>query len=453
MPTSFFPPENPEKQTKYPRLNGLASLLAGLLLATQSAWASASEPYEFPASDSYVATVLGTPNGLKTVLPEKIPVKVKSIDNLRPMPEVFWYNDNLKYSVALQKKPAPLVFSIGGTGSGYNNRNMVALQKALYQAGFHVINLSSPTHLNFLLSASSNHMPGYAPEDAKDIYRVMQQAYAAVKDDIEVTGMHVMGYSLGGLHAAFVAEIDRKEKQLNLQKVYMINPPVDLYSSAQILDKLTVDNVPKRPDGFPYLGGFLDAVIGALAENYDPAKGIGFNEESLYATYRAGDIGDKRKYRHTAGGLIGFVFRLTSGNMVFASDVMNRAGYIVPKEKEFAANEEKNYYFRASYAISFKEYVDELLIPTVQSRHPGKSAEQIIHESSLRHIESFLASDANVRVATNSNDLILAPGELDYLKSTLGNRVKVYPAGGHMGNILHKTNVADMLAFLKGGQL
>ena len=437
---------------KYPRLNGLASLLAGLLLATQGAWASASEPYDFPASDSYVATVLGTPNKLKAELPEKIPVKVMTLDNLRPMPDVFWYNDSLKYSVALQKKAAPLVFSIGGTGSAYNNRNMVALQKALYQAGFHVINLSSPTHLNFLLSASSSNMPGYAPEDAKDIYRVMQQAYAAVKDDIQVTGTHVIGFSLGGLHAAFVGDLDRKEKQLNLQKVYMINPPVNLYSSAQILDKLTTDNMPRSPEGHALMGDFLDAVIGAVAQNYDPAAGMRFDQDTLYATYRHGDIGDQRKYRHTAGGLIGFVFRLTSGSMVFASDVMNKAGYIVPKEKEFTARESLAYYARAAHVISFKEYVDELLIPTLQTRHPGKSAEQIIQESSLRQVEGFLASDTNVRVATNSNDLILAPGELDYLKSTLGNRVKVYPAGGHMGNILHKTNVADMVAFLKGGQ-
>ena len=435
---------------RYSTLSGLASLLAGFLIAAQGAWAS--EGYEFPASDSYVSTVLGTPKKLRTKLPDEIPVQVKSLDNLGPMPEVFWYNDSLKYSVALQDGPAPLVFSIGGTGSAYNNRNMVGLQKALYQAGFHVINISSPTHLNFLLSASTSHMAGYAPEDAKDIYRVMQQAYATVKDDIKVTGMHVIGYSLGGLHAAFVSDLDRREKRLNLQRVYMINPPVDLYSSAQILDKLTEDNIPKRSDGHPYFGAFIDAIISALAETYDPAKGIGFNEDALYATYREGDTGEKRKYKHTAGGLIGFSFRLTSGSMVFASDVMNHAGYIVPKEKEFTAHEPLQYYFRAAHAISFKEYVDELLIPTVQSRNPGKNAEQIIRESSLRQVETFLASSPDVRVATNSNDLILAPGELDYLKTTLGSRIKVYPAGGHMGNILHATNVADMVAFLKGGQ-
>ncbi len=84
-----------------------------------------------------------------------------------------------------------MVFNIAGTGAGYKSMKMLALQKALYQAGF-------------------------LPEDAKDIYRVMEQAYKKIEANTDVSEFHVMGYSLGAAHAAFVAQLDQTRKTSNL---------------------------------------------------------------------------------------------------------------------------------------------------------------------------------------------------------------------------------------------
>jgi hypothetical protein len=48
---------------------------------------------------------------------------------------------------------------------------------------------------------------------------------------------------------------------------------------------------------------------------------------------------------------------------------------------------------------------------------------------------------------TNENDFILAPNELAYLKELFGARTKVYPRGGHMGNLEYKENQAYMVRF------
>ena len=48
---------------------------------------------------------------------------------------------------------------------------------------------------------------------------------------------------------------------------------------------------------------------------------------------------------------------------------------------------------------------------------------------------------------TNQDDIILGPGDIEYLQATLGDRAKIYPTGGHCGNMDYKDNVVDMLDF------
>ncbi len=38
-----------------------------------------------------------------------------------------------------------------------------------------------------------------------------------------------------------------------------------------------------------------------------------------------------------------------------------------------------------------------------------------------------------------------------YLENLMLNRITIYPKGGHCGNMNYTQNVADMVAFFKGG--
>ena len=421
------------------------------LLLTAPAW-SARTPtnYQYPIDDKYDATVIGTPPEFSAKVPGKTPARVHTIKSLNELPALFWYDDGLQFSTALQDHKAPLVFNIAGTGAAYDSAKMIEMQDLLYHAGFHVINISSPTYLDFQLSASTSHTPGYAPDDARDIYRVMQQAYDMVEDDIEVSAFHITGYSLGAMHAAFIADIDQREKKFNIQRVYMINPPVNLYNSAIILDELADNDIPSI-NGVPQMGAFLDHIISELAKDYKPEQGMRLDGDFLYHAYKE-KMGDNVfSDEHTSAGLVGFSFRLSSSAIVFASDVINHTGYIVPKEKVFKHNESLNYYSRASAMVSFQEYVNDLLIPMLQKKYPGHSRDVFIQQASLQSIESFIASNPNIHVATNRDEIILADGELAYLEKIMKNRITVYPKGGHCGNINYTVNARDMVVFLKGG--
>ena len=47
----------------------------------------------------------------------------------------------------------------------------------------------------------------------------------------------------------------------------------------------------------------------------------------------------------------------------------------------------------------------------------------------------------------NADDILLAEGDIDYLRDVFGERAQIYPRGGHSGNMAYIDNVAHMLDF------
>lgn len=136
--------------------------------------------------------------------------------------------------MASQKEKAPLIFIIAGTGAAFDSSKMKYLQRAFFQAGFHVISLTSPTHINFIVNDSTSMVPGHIVEDSEDLYRVMELSYKKVKGKIDVSEFFLTGKSLGAAQAAFVSKLDEDKKSFNFQKVLMINPPVNLFKKTGI---------------------------------------------------------------------------------------------------------------------------------------------------------------------------------------------------------------------------
>ncbi len=229
----------------------------------------------------------------------------------------------MRYSLVSQEKPAPLIFVIAGTGAGYNSEKMQVLQRAFFQAGFHVLSLSSPTHPDFIVSASRTGIPGHLLEDSQDLYRVMRLAWLDIQHEIEVTEFYLTGYSLGAAQAAFVSQLDGEQDDFHFTKVLLINPPVSLYSSTSILDDMLANNIPGGTDKFP---DFFDKVFHAFSEEYRHGEFVSFSGDFLYSAYKHRQPSDE-----LLAALIGTSFRLSSANMIFTSDVLTNSGYIKPK--------------------------------------------------------------------------------------------------------------------------
>ncbi|SEN14357.1 hypothetical protein SAMN05216325_108123 [Nitrosomonas marina] len=397
--------------------------------------------YGYPITDPFEASVLGTPKELKARVPDKIDIKTQQIRVFedRKTPEVFWYNESLTYTIATQAEAAPLIFIIAGTGSNSNSPKADALLRIFYQAGFHVVALGSPTHPNFIVSASTNSVPGNIQEDSEDLYNVMQLIWKNIRNDVAVTEFYLTGYSLGGAQSAFISKLDEKRRVFDFNKVLMINPPVNLYNSVSILDDLLVNNV---PGGLDKIDEFMVETMDQFSTLYSSGNFIDTDEEFLYEAFKR--FKDDRK---KLAAVIGISFRISAAEMYFTSDVVNNEGYIVPKNLVLTSTSSLTDYMIVSLRISFVDYFNEYFYPYFQTRHSELSKQALIASTSLESIEDYLAKSPKIGLVTNQDDFILAPGEIDYLKKVFKSRAKIYPNGGHCGNIDYKENAAYMVDF------
>lgn len=398
----------------------------------------------YPFKNPLDATIIGSSMLMVEGVSKEVPVENYEIPRVgeEKLPENLWKQEKFRFSLVKQKGKAPLIFLIAGTGSDYDSNRMKLFQRILYDAGFHVISISSQMTVNFIASASKNHVPGVLKEDAKDMYEVMKRAYAAVKDKVDVSSFSLMGYSLGATDAVFLSQIDDKEKDFQFQRVFLVNPAVDLYSSAQKLDfylNQTVDGDVKR------LEGFLQGLLSRIKENTNEYSDTGKNE--IFKMFQEAKFSDKEK-----GTLVGFAFRINAIDLNYVSDLLSKSGvYTKLDEKVGKFSPMLKYFIRIKFG-DFESYINTIALPYYKKKlGEDFSKERLIQESSLYGVEEYLKATPKIVAVTNADELILNPKDLQFLKETMGDRVIVYPHGGHCGNMFYAPNVQIMLSYLKDG--
>jgi pimeloyl-ACP methyl ester carboxylesterase len=408
-----------DSMPRRPEIRRLAAvlLLMTWLVASQSA-AAESGAYFYPFVNPYQATVLGLPRALEVPLPPAIPTREFTLQVFpeRKIPEVFWYEEGLVCSLAYQERRAPLVFLVPGAGSRYDSPIMVKFQKLLHQAGFHVVALSSPIHMDFVVNASS------------------------VRARIEVSSIALVGYSLGAFNAAFVSRLDDEQRRLNFRKVLLVNPPVDLYGSVSALDRLLVENIPGGQDGFD---AWLRVALARLVALRSELGHTALSGDFLYEAYKRVEPKEQ-----DLAAVIGLVFRMSAADMIFTADVMNGGGYIVPKNAQLTNSTSLTRFAMVAYRTRFTDYFDEWFFPDRQRREPGLTREALLARLSLRSLEPYLKTADKIGLIHNEDDVILAPGEIEYLQAVFGARARIFPTGGHMGNAFHPEVVRAMLDLL-----
>ncbi|HEY6130720.1 MAG TPA: hypothetical protein VIV27_01815 [Halioglobus sp.] len=416
---------------------GLYGLFASLAAATTPT------DYDYPITDRFEATVVGTPVEFAAQLPENIPFKEKRITIFpeRVTPDVFFYGSELIYSVALQKHDAPLIFLIAGTGAAHNGSKNYNMARAFYQAGFHVVSVSSPTYNNFVIAASSTGVVGHAENDAADLYRVMEMIWSELKPDITATSFNLTGYSLGGFNAAYVSKLDEERKSFNFKHVLLINPPVSIYNSISLLDRMS-QNIPGGVDNFDT---FVDNLIHAYTTVYkESTDAVG--DDFLYKAYKALGLKDEQ-----LAALIGTSFRISSASLVFTSDVMSDFGYIKPKGLQLDRYSDLNSYQDVAVRVGFTDYYHEFFYPYYKAKNPAITRDAYIASISLNNIADYLRNSQKITVMHNADDVILEPGEIDFFRDVFGDRAMIYPHGGHCGNMNYRDNVAHMVAAFSDG--
>ena len=403
--------------------------------------------YNFPIDDPYSATIIGSATMMTPGISENIPLKVYSIriKDKKEIPDIFWYASEFKFSFSKQKnKKAPLIFVLAGTGSDYSTTRVQFMQRIFHSAGYHTIAISSQMSQQFMISASSNSVPGLLLEDNKDIYKAMKLAYNKIKDQVEVTDFYIMGYSLGGSNAAVLSYIDEKEKVFNFKRVFMVNPPVELYDSAVKLDKFLDDYTGGKSAGIEkLLNTTLARVKGGLTNEY-----ANIGADTIYNIVKGDILSDAEKKAY-----IGLAFRLTSNDLNFISDVITKSHVYTKNPEKVNKFTNMKEYFKAVNFATFEDYVNKVGFPYYKKYNKDFTNEDLKREASLKVIEDYLRTSPKIAAVTNADELILDEKDIDYLKDVFKDRLVIYPKGGHCGNMFYKENVDVMLKFLNEGVL
>ena len=403
--------------------------------------------YNFPIDDPYSATIIGSATMMTPGVSENIPLKVYEIQikDKKEIPDVFWYASKFKFSFSKQKnKKAPLIFVLAGTGSDYSATRVKFMQRIFHDAGYHTIAISSQMSQQFMISASTNAIPGMLIRDNEDIYKAMKLAYNKIKDQVDVTDFYIMGYSLGGANAAVLSYIDEKEKSFNFKRVFMVNPPVELYDSAVKLDKYLDDYTGGKSAGIErLLNTTLARVKGGLTSEY-----ANIGADTIYEIVKGDILSEAEKKAY-----IGLAFRLTSTDLNFISDFITKSHIYTKNPEKVDKFTNMKEYFKAVNFATFEDYVNKIGFPYYKKYNKDFTIEDLKREASLRVIEDYLRTSPKIAAVTNADELILNEKDIDYLKDVFKDRLIIYPKGGHCGNMFYKENVDVMLKFINEGVL
>ncbi|MDE1463996.1 hypothetical protein [Spartinivicinus poritis] len=415
-------------------------LLLALLISLACDAAVTSE-YGFPIKNPFFATIATSPPEYRPKLLNDGEIQQQTItirgirDNL---PSNLWDVKDFTVPVAYQSEAAPLIFVIAGTGASYKTQKMQFLKKIFYQAGFHVALLSSPTNYDFITAAAPQARPGLSKTDASDLYQVMKKTVARLKTNhkIKITENFLVGYSLGALQAAFVSYLDSTINNFKFSKVVLINPPVDLYTSLQALDKLAL----AKAYNVNNAERFFNLMFTKLASFFASQGYIAIEQGLFFDIQGSGQA----LTREEMALLIAASFRFSVAEMSFVVDQINKLGvYIDPKE-ELNISTSMTHYFKQALLCNFDCYLNRFVVPYV-----GKPLVDIVKKNSLKALEQYLSQSSTIYVVTNKDDFILSNQDIQFLTKTFDERLTLYPYGGHCGNLNYQQNVDDLLKLLK----
>jgi len=377
--------------------------------------------YNFPIDDPYSATIIGSATMMTPGVSENIPLKVYEIQikDKKEIPDVFWYASKFKFSFSKQKnKKAPLIFVLAGTGSDYSAIRVKFMQRIFHDAGYHTIAISSQMSQQFMISASTNAIPGMLIRDNEDIYKAMKLAYNK--------------------------NIDEKEKAFNFKRVFMVNPPVELYDSAVKLDKYLDDYTGGKSAGIErLLNTTLARVKGGLTSEY-----ANIGADTIYEIVKGDILSEAEKKAY-----IGLAFRLTSTDLNFISDFITKSHIYTKNPEKVDKFTNMKEYFKAVNFATFEDYVNKIGFPYYKKYNKDFTIEDLKREASLRVIEDYLRTSPKIAAVTNADELILNEKDIDYLKDIFKDRLIIYPKGGHCGNMFYKENVDVMVKFINEGVL
>jgi hypothetical protein len=403
------------------------------------AWRSVeAEDYKYPYHDPYLATATSAILDADDRNPriKRQLVHVPGLPGRNQLASLEGRGD-VRVTLYRHHRPAPLLFILSGVGSNPYFGLATFFARLFYQEGLHIVILPSPMTWNFALAASRSGAPGYVPEDARDLYEVMQNTLRVLRTryDVKITEINFLGASLGALEGAYLSVIDADEKKIGIAKYLLVNPPLDL------------SNALKRVDDWDALQG----KFGRAKSKGILAKALGIVES--FSSDRRDDPATFDRLAKALGSftteelqfLIAEDVHSLLPELVYVTQVMHDQNILkAPKDQVRERIEEAKY-------LTFMEYSEKIALPLwkLQAGEPQTDLESFTKRGSLAAIFERLRGNAKVQITHNADDVLADRKSVEELKEALGAQVTLYPFGGHLGNLWYSENKEYILKIFR----
>lgn len=337
----------------------------------------------------------------------------------------------MPYNLWLQKNPAPLVYVNPGLGSHRLSMSTLAVAETLYQNGFSVVATTSVFHPEFMETASSAALPAHPPTDARDLLAALAEIDRALehKHPGHFRSRALVGCSMGAYQTLYLAAREKSGAPdfPRFERYVAINPPVDLHHGIACID------------------GFHDAPLAWPADQRQALVNNAVRKVRGLAT-GAPAAGQNPPFDAVESRyLIGLTFRLTLRDAIFSSQSRHDLGVLRAPLSQWR----REPVYDEILGYSYRDYVERFAFPYYRSQ--GLDVADFKKFGTLKGFAGGLRGNPKVRVITNRNDFLLAPGDLGWLESTLGkSRVRVFPNGGHLGNLASREVRSALCASLEG---
>jgi predicted alpha/beta-fold hydrolase len=402
------------------------AVLAGVNVLTP---AIADAEYKYPYHDPYLATATSailsddgaTPRFDSTI------IRVPGLPGRNHLPTLEGRGD-VSLALYRQSRPAPLLFVLAGLGSNPYFGVAPYIASLFYREGFNVVILPSPMNWNFALSASRSGAPGYAPEDARDLYEVMQKTLTALRSkySIKATSINFVGVSLGALEGAYLSVIDDEEGKVGIDKFLLINPPVDLAYAVKKIDEWGALKAKFGREKSQDIVSKALAIVGSFAEQRrdDPVvfdrlarKFAGFPREHLQF-------------------LIAENLQSQLPELIYVTQIIH------DQKSRAVSKDEMRKRLEEAKDFTLTKYNRLIGVPLWRKQigDPQADSDTFIQRGSLAAIVDRLRDNPRVHILHNADDLLVERKSVEGLKEALGDQVVLYPYGGHLGNLWYAEN-------------
>ncbi|UDQ98103.1 VacJ family lipoprotein [Lentisphaerota bacterium WC36G] len=351
---------------------------------------------------------------------------------------------------------APLAVVCPGTGASIFSFESAAMAELLHQNGYHVAIMSNSFSYNFMEAASTAILPGFTPLDAKDMQYAIDGIFYDLTTNLDLRPQRkaIIGLSMGGLQTLFLAQLEKINPKLFVDKFIAINSPCNLLYAVDKVDSLSKawNNWKKEEQlynsvvaGAKYMHS-SNKVHAPLNAKKKKLEAKNDNDKVKPTADGKGQIIDQNSdaeklmeelmeellpySKIEAQALIALNFKITLAETIYTIESMRKKSELFPEFHQ----RRKTPFYQKVYKFTFRDYVKKYLLKGLEKHYNKQlSLHRMNEEASLISVSRDVLRSDKVRIYLTIDDLFVDKKHLRNLNARAGKNLIVFSNGGHLG--------------------